>query len=255
MTEEIIKPLTKRMSLTSELIEQLRSQILGGKLVPGDRLPTEQTLVSSANVSRTVVREAVAALKADGLVITRQGVGAFVAKNAGRDSFRIRPEELATLEEIINVLELRMAVEIEMAGVAAQRRVQHHIDEMYAALEAFDACIAEGVNASGADSQLHSAIATAAGNPQFVRFLKFLGSHLIPPQHLLMKYDIGLPGSSESDRQANFLHELQLEHKAMVQAIEAGDPQAARKAARRHLASSIERYRKAFHRRQIQARA
>ncbi|WP_323845728.1 FadR/GntR family transcriptional regulator [Microbulbifer magnicolonia] len=250
MTQKIIKPLRKRMSLTAELIEQLRSQILSGELAPGDKLPTEQELVNSADVSRTVVREAVAALKADGLVITRQGVGAFVAENAGQDSFRIRPEELATLEEIINVLELRMAVEIEMAGAAAQRRTQSHIDDMHAALETFDNCIAEGVDASGADFQLHNAIAAAADNPQFVRFLNFLGSHLIPPHDLLMKYDIGQPGTSESDRQASLLQEVQLEHKAMVQAIEAGDPQAARKAARRHLANSVERHRKAFHMRQ-----
>lgn len=246
----MIKPLNKRKSLTAELIEQLRSQILSGKLAPGDRLPTEQALVTSADVSRTVVREAVAALKADGLVITRQGVGAFVAENAGQDSFRIRPGELATLEEIINVLELRMAVEIEMAGAAAERRKQSDIDAMHAALKAIDDCIASGVDASAADFELHNAIAAAANNPQFVRFLSFLGSHLIPPHDLLMKYDLDQAGTSESDRQASLLQETQQEHKDLVKAIEASDAQAAREASRRHLANSIKRHRKAFHMRQ-----
>ena len=60
---------------------------------PGAQLPTEQELIAATGVSRTVVREAVAALRAEGLVITRQGVGAFVADNARRP-FRIDVDEL-----------------------------------------------------------------------------------------------------------------------------------------------------------------
>jgi GntR family transcriptional regulator, transcriptional repressor for pyruvate dehydrogenase complex len=73
-------PLAAPRSLTHVLIERLTAQITSGELAPGAQLPTEQELIAATGVSRTVVREAVAALRAEGLVITRQGVGAFVAE-------------------------------------------------------------------------------------------------------------------------------------------------------------------------------
>jgi len=75
-------------SLTQMLIEQLSAQIMAGELKPGAQLPTEPELIAAAGVSRTVVREAVSALRAEGLVVTRQGVGAFVAETPRRP-FRI----------------------------------------------------------------------------------------------------------------------------------------------------------------------
>src|SRR6478672_887147 len=83
-----IGPLTAPRSLTHVLIERLTAQITSGELTPGAQLPTEQELIAATGVSRTVVREAVAALRAEGLVLTRQGVGAFVA-DAPRRPFRI----------------------------------------------------------------------------------------------------------------------------------------------------------------------
>ena len=245
MTDNFIKPLEKRRSLTAELIRQLREQILSGKLVPGQQLPTEQALVASADVSRTVVREAVAALKADGLVITRQGVGAFVAANAGAEHFRIRPEEMATFEEIINVLELRMAVEVEMAGAAAKRRTEDDLDVINKYLDQMTEDINAGRDASGSDYQLHNAIAKAAKNPHFERFLSFLGRHLVPPPHdLLMKYGADETVEGAAQRQLEFLRLIHNEHKEMVAAITNSDEAAARDATRRHLANSIERHRK-----------
>src|SRR3546814_3274814 len=78
----------KRESLTTMLVQDLRSMITSRALKPGDRLPTEQEVANAFGVSRTVVREAVARLKAEGLVETRQGVGAFVS-----DGMTARSEE------------------------------------------------------------------------------------------------------------------------------------------------------------------
>ena len=74
-------------------------------------------------VSRTVVREAVAALRAEGLVITRQGAGAFVAADAGRMPFRIDPDGLGSIGDVLEVMELRLAIEVEGGG--ARRRARH----------------------------------------------------------------------------------------------------------------------------------
>src|SRR3989449_7375898 len=115
-----IRPLVAERKLSRRLFEQLAEQIKGGRLTPGARLPTEQELTRAARVSRTVVREAVAALRAEGLVVTRQGVGAFVPENARRP-FRIDFHGLSSLPEVIEVMELRTGIEIEAAGLAAER--------------------------------------------------------------------------------------------------------------------------------------
>src|ERR671919_395408 len=108
-----IRPLAAERKLSRGLFEQLAEQIKSGRLAPGTRLPTEQELTRAARVSRTVVREAVAALRAEGLVITRQGIGAFVSAAPQHAPFRIEPERMHSLEEILHVMELRVCVEIE----------------------------------------------------------------------------------------------------------------------------------------------
>src|SRR5579871_6241030 len=107
-----MQPLSAPRRLTAELIERLTTDITSGSLPPGSQLPTEQEMIAATGVSRTVVREAVAALRAEGLVNTRQGVGAFVSTNARRP-FRIEFEKLSSLQEVVQVLELRMGLEIE----------------------------------------------------------------------------------------------------------------------------------------------
>ena len=114
-----IRPVAAERKLSRRLFEQLADEIKSGRLAPGARLPTEHALTRAARVSRTVVREAVAALRAEGLVITRQGVGAFVSAEPTRAPFRIEPERMQSLGDVLAVMELRLGVEIESAGLAA----------------------------------------------------------------------------------------------------------------------------------------
>ena len=114
------QPLSAPRSLTQQLFTRLAADITSGKLPAGSRLPTEQEMIAATGVSRTVVREAVAHLRAEGLVLTRQGVGAFVAENVRRP-FRIDFDESSSLREVLNVMELRTGMEIEAAGLAADR--------------------------------------------------------------------------------------------------------------------------------------
>src|SRR5215469_7026910 len=85
----LLRPVSPPRNLTREIAERLAQEITAGKLSPGARLPTEQEMVAAMGVSRTVIREAVAALRADGLIVTRQGSGAFVAPDADRRPFRL----------------------------------------------------------------------------------------------------------------------------------------------------------------------
>jgi DNA-binding FadR family transcriptional regulator len=192
-------------------------------------------LSAATGVSRTVVREAVAALRADGLVITRQGLGAFVASDVQRWPFRIDPNELKSGSDVLQILELRMSLEIEASSLAAERRTSEDLVEIKAALGAIEKEIESGDNAVDADFKFHLAIFRSSRNRYFPQFLEFLGNFIIPRQVFNVE--------SESDRQrGQYLHRIQTEHVAIYDAIRAQNPTAARKAARRHLSNSLHRY-------------
>lgn len=230
-------PLRPPANLTGALVHRLAEEIRSGRLTPGARLPTEQDLMREAGVSRTVVREAVAALRAEGLVVTRQGVGAFVTERPGEGIFRLTPSEAEGLQQVIQVLELRLALEVEAAGLAAARRSEAAMAEIRAAETAFDAAIAAGGDAAEADFALHRAIFVATANPHFLRFLEVLGRHAIPRRAL------GLVERSEAERRA-YLEQVRREHATVAAAIAAGDAAAARDAMRAHLEAARERYRR-----------
>ena len=232
-----IRPLASEAKLSRRLFEQLAGEIRSGRLAPGARLPTEQALTRAARVSRTVVREAVAALRAEGLVITRQGVGAFVSAEPQRAPFRIEPERMQSLHDILSVMELRLGVEIESAGLAAERASKGQVRSISNALNAIHLASAAGGAAVDEDLAFHRAIAEATGNPEFARFLQFIGRHLIPRRIVT-----GLP--ERMGGRGAYLAMIQEEHRRIHDAIVARDPKAAREAMRRHLTRSLERYRK-----------
>src|SRR5258705_10534203 len=231
-----IRPIAVEAKLSRRLFEQLASEIRSGRLAPGARLPTEQALTRAARVSRTVVREAVAALRAEGLVITRQGVGAFVSAEPTRAPFRIEPERLQSLDDILNVMELRLGVEIESAGLAAERTTKAEVRAIQAAVAAMTRAVEANRTAVDEDLAFHRAIAEATGNAEFPRFLQFIGRHLIPRRTVS-----GLPERMGGQRV--YLALIQEEHRRIFEAIERGESKAAREAMRRHLTRSLERYR------------
>jgi GntR family transcriptional repressor for pyruvate dehydrogenase complex len=221
----LLEPLPPTQSRASELVDRVAGEITNRRIEPGARLPTEQEMMAAFGVSRTVVREAVAALRAEGLVETRQGVG----------PFRIDPAEVRSITDVLNVMELRTGVEVEAAGIAAERTTTSTRNQIARALHAFDLALQRGEAAIEEDFRFHQAIAEAARNPQFVRFLEFLGRFLIPRQSIR----IGL--QRPQDLKA-YLERIQSEHRRIYDAIRAGDSPAARRAMRRHLMGSRRRY-------------
>jgi DNA-binding FadR family transcriptional regulator len=223
------------LNRTQELTQRLAAEILSGRLAPGARLPTEQELSQTTGVSRTVVREAVAALRADGLVITRQGLGAFVPADVQRRPFRIDPDEVKSAKDVLQILELRMGLEIEASGLAAERRTAHDLSQIETALKSIQAEIDAGGNAVDADFRFHLTIFRSVHNRHFPQFLEFLGNFIIPRQM------INVASGSEIER-VRYLRKVQGEHVAIYDAIRAQNTAAARAAARRHLAHSLSRY-------------
>lgn len=222
---------------TGQLIDILSSEIRGRKFRPGARLPTEQEMVARFQVSRTVVREAIAALRAEGLVVTRQGAGAFVAEGAGSRPFRIVSEELRSFTEVLQVMQLRLAVEVEAAGLAAENRNARALAEMGRCLDVIDDAIRAGDAAVEEDFAFHLAIAAATGNPYFERFMHFLGTVIIPRQTLRL-------GMDDAAQRRVYLGQIQIEHRNIYAAIRDASTDAARRASRAHLELSVERYRR-----------
>lgn len=225
----------QRRSMTGDLVDALKDRIRSGALRPGERLPTERALVADLRVSRTVVREAVARLAAEGLVEPRQGSGVFITET--HEPFQIASRELADVADIARLLELRLAVETEMAGLAAERRDDAMARELHERIATLDRLIASGEDAVEADGALHLTIARATGNQYFVRFLEFLGARLVPPRSLVI-------GEQSPEARPRYLAQIQSEHRQIVDAIIMRDVDAARDAARRHLLGSLERHRR-----------
>lgn len=224
--------------LAHAVVDALSGRIRDGSLAPGVKLPTEAAIMDEFGVSRTVVREAISRLQASGLVATRHGIGTFVVGLGDASTFRIAPEQLATLQDVIAVLELRIGVETESAALAAVRRTPENLATLRNALNAFIAALEEGRDAVGPDFQFHLEIARATQNQHFVDLMATLGGMMIPRARLEK------PGPPSPEQQA-YLRRVNAEHESIVEAISRQDPEAARAAMRTHLANSRERRRRA----------
>jgi len=222
-------------TLVVQVSETLRNAIRAGDFKPGDKLPSEARLTETHGVSRTVVREAIAALRADGLVEPRRGAGVFVLEPVAPPALPFQNVDHARISSLIEMLELRGAVEVEAAGLAAIRRSPAQEEEIIDCHNAVKACIDAQKPTSAADFALHTAIAQATNNPRFAEFMKLMGENAIPRAALK---------TSTADRPSpTYLNQIHEEHARIVAAISDGDADAARDAMREHLQGSQRRYR------------
>jgi GntR family transcriptional repressor for pyruvate dehydrogenase complex len=233
----MFSPLSRRSTLSSEIAERITREIENGRLGPGQRLPTEQEFTAGFRVSRATIREAVSILRSQGLIVTKQGLGAFVADSPACRPFRVDPHDLESIKGMLQIVELRTGVEVHAAAMAAQRRQPADLQRMVSLLDRVDAAIQRKESAADLDFEFHRAIADATGNPYFRRFLDALGAAVIPRR--TMSLGLLRPGADPRV----YLRQIQAEHRAIYAAIEAKDPAAARKAAQVHLDRGRERYR------------
>jgi GntR family transcriptional repressor for pyruvate dehydrogenase complex len=239
MSRSLAPTLPPAQSRTAQVADWFAREIRSGRLASGEKLATEQELISQFKVSRTVIREAMASLRSEGLVVSRQGSGVFVADHSASPTFRIMSDEVRSLVDVQNVLQLRLAVEVEAVGIAAVKRTDEDLTQMRQFLEKIDQSIAAGGSAIDPDFAFHRAISTATGNPYFERFMYFLGPVVIPRQSVR-------PQSETAEQRRLYLEQVQLEHRGIYQAIERRDVESARLTLRRHLEASRERYRRMF---------
>lgn len=216
--------------LVEALAADLKGQILDGSLAAGAKLPSESDLVATYDISRTVVREAVARLRAAGLVDTMQGRGSYVLAVSAPDTDD--PFPIRGWADLVHLMELRVAVESESAGLAARRRTSGQLASITRALDAFSAVADHPERLVEADFAFHKTIADASGNPFLAQLLASIG-----PRAIMLHRTQLTSGTDATDD--GHLRVLEYEHGAIASAIERSDPEAARAAMTVHLRRSL----------------
>lgn len=229
-----VGPLRSQRSMTEELAERISNQILSGELPSNDRLPTVEEMAMRFGVSRTVIRETVALLKADGLITVRHGSGMFVEGDPRRRPLRIDPNGITGVRDIIEIVQVRLGLEVEAAGLAAGTRTPAQLKKIGAALKAMTDAARRHKLAIEEDRLFHTEIAAATGNQYFVTFLEFLGRYIIPRHRIKI-------GRGTEEERIQYMAKLEAEHGAIFEAIERGNPDGARQAMRQHLKNALKR--------------
>jgi GntR family transcriptional regulator, transcriptional repressor for pyruvate dehydrogenase complex len=224
-------PAQPRAHLSDQVAQALTREIRSGRLAPGDRLPTEAVLALQFAVSRTVVREAVSQLKSLALVDSRQGSGVFV-RAAGFSPLNFDAANAVSKQAVVQMVEVRRALEAEVAALAARRRRVADLRRIRQAVRALARAVAAGGDGVEEDVSFHRAIAEAAGNPFLIDTLEYLGQFLRGATRVTR---------ANEARRDDFARQVQDEHAAIVLAIEAADPLRAQQAAARHMDNAIVR--------------
>jgi GntR family transcriptional regulator, transcriptional repressor for pyruvate dehydrogenase complex len=226
----------RRPSLTVEVADDIRRKILDGRLAGGSRIPTEETLGVEYQVSRTVIREAIARLRSEGLLSSRPGIGVFVSGANQVRRFEIDWDSIRSLPEEVALLEFTAAILIEASGLSAERRTATDLKALRHWLKVTDV-----TRKSLEDTRLHYdfdlylAIAKATHNPRYNELLQSLRP-IIAPRVSLRE----LAGEHGSE---GFSQRVQHEHETIVEAIEASNAKLARQAMRRHVDGNLARMR------------
>lgn len=216
------------LPLADRVVAALQEDIEKGRFEAGARLPTEPELATSFGVSRTVIREAVSRLKADGIVVSRQGAGVFVSAAPLQRSFRIRDAEVGSGVALREIFELRLCLEVEGAGLAAVRRSEADLSVLRHWLQEMDRTKLGEDLGVGADIEFHRAVAAASGNGKVADFQRYLSLLLHQSVTVARSNTLTQKGPAHVDSVIG-------EHGDIYRAIEAGSAANARSAMRRHL--------------------
>jgi len=220
--ESRLHPVTPQ-TVSDQAAEQLRQLVSSGDYRPGDRIPSERDLAARLGVGRPAVREALRELKAQGFLVTGRGAQGTMVASLPSPSFSapLAPLVGKGAERIIELMEVRSAVEIEAAGLAARRATLEDLHKLSILLTA-----PGDVISPDEDVAFHAAIAEATHNPLIARVIQepveLLHDHMAAVFNAYYKE----PGGAVA---------LQQQHDAIRRAIRSGDEQKARQAMRHHL--------------------
>ena len=219
-------------SRTEQLVRIICNDIETGVFKVGTRLPIESELCIRYHISRTVLRETMARLKADGIIDVQQGRGSFVLRRSLRTPFRFDPRRASSVQGIIELAELRLGVEGTAAALAATRRTPQQLRRLKLCLAPMDQAVRDIASGRDADVEFHRIIAEATGNHYYRAFMDYLWQ----------SYEIAIEAArANSARSPRLSEQAQEEHEAIYRAIADENPSLAEDAVQRHIRNAASR--------------
>lgn len=220
----------RREKLSEQVVQKIQSLIVTESLRPGDKLPGERDLAEQLGVSRTVVREATHALGVRGLVKVKPGCGTFVQEPNPKDA--LAPIELfiklkKSPHSFSNLYEIRRMVEVEVAGLAAERATDDDFAALDAAIDGMVAHINDPDQYTQYDLAFHALLAEATGNELFSVLLSPISNLWLE----VVLVSVHAPGGVED----GVTH-----HRKILDCIKERDTEKARSAMRDHIRHSQE---------------
>ncbi len=221
----------RRERLYEQVARQIEKNIANGHFRPDEQLPPERDLVAQYGVSRTVIREAINSLSIRGLVRVVHGKGAIIAPV---EEWKIFDAKLLPVlsRSLKDLLELRKILEVEAAGLAAERGTEEDLQEISSSLKRYEEAFNDVEKRLQADIDFHSAISRATENHLLPIILEPLSELLRSSR----KSTLGVPEGAEKSRTA---------HIRICEAIKKKDAPQARQAMREHLREVEEDLKKA----------
>lgn len=222
----------KAPGLADRIYSDILNSIMEGEFKEGDRLLTEHALAERFATSRPTVREALARLRADGIIVTRRGSGTIVGRRPDPDVRRFAP--LETLSDIRRCYEFRVVMEAGAAELAAIKAEDDDIRAIQAAWDQLERVVEaqQGIGAQD-DFAFHLAVARASRNQFFITMLSSIEEQIVVSMNL--SRNLSLVKTMERQRL------VQREHLEVLEAIRARDSARAGRAMKAHLENAVER--------------
>lgn len=236
-TTSMFKKIHREATLSGLVSDQIQKLIVDNHLHPGDRLPAERDLALQLGVSRTVVREAVRSLAAKGLVHVSQGrAGTTVSHPSAKSMTTSMTLFLRAGQPQLDyekLIEVRRTLEIEIAGLAAERRTAEDMANLDDNLREFAKVSDDREQFARYDTAFHAALARATHNDLFILLLDSINEVMVEGRRL------GFDVSGTAARAYRY-------HSAIFKQVKAGNVEGARNAMRDHLAEAADTMRKAL---------
>lgn len=220
-------------TLAERVAAALLKKIRDDGLTVGTRLPSETAMALHFQVSRNIVRAAIALLRQAGVLDTRKGSGAFISRLPVAEPDALTAQ---SIESLLNLIEVRRGLEGETAALAAQRRTPGQLLDIERALQRIEVAVSQGEDGVEEDFRFHLSIAQATGNSAWPQLVEMFAAPI--------RAAVQVTRANEA-RRAELAAQVLHEHRQIVAAIAAGLPDQARAAAIEHMTQAARRVREA----------
>lgn len=218
-------------SLAQQIVDFITEAIRKGGFAPGEILPSEGELAKQMDVSRTVVREALARMKHEGLLESRKGGRTRVANDLSGSVFRLYANAHKDQNFLVHLYELRAIIESEASALAAVRATEKNLALIRKKYEGLKNALASGRDGTDESQAFHKALIDASGNPHLANFVGWVGKKIWSFRR-----------NNDLEHDVEMMSMVQREHEAIIEAIMNRDAAKSREVARQHVIHAARRH-------------